>query len=135
MVITSSLTILWRLRILSTALVVPPLLRLMSLERLAGRLGRRASIKTPSASQQRAITARVEHVLRRLPEPWNQTCLTRSLVLYHLLRRSGIPLDLCIGVRREAGSMEAHAWLEREGKLYLEGEGASAFEEIARFPR
>ena len=31
--------------------------------------------------------------------------------------------------------MEAHAWLEREGKLYLEGEGAREFEEIARFPQ
>ena len=40
------------------------------------------------------------------------TCLSRSLTLWWLLRRRGIPVHLCIGVRKPAGALEAHAWVE-----------------------
>ncbi len=44
------------------------------------------------------------------------TCLTRSLVLGWLLRRRGFASDLRIGVRKIAGQLDAHAWLELEGQ-------------------
>ena len=44
------------------------------------------------------------------------TCLPRSLALRALLRRHGIEADLLIGVRREAGSLRAHAWIEDAGR-------------------
>jgi len=47
--------------------------------------------------------------------PLAGTCLSRSLTLWWLLRRRGIRTDLRIGVRKEAGRFEAHAWVEREG--------------------
>jgi len=40
-------------------------------------------------------------------------CLERSLVLYHKLRRDGVPAALRMGVR--AYPFEAHAWVELEG--------------------
>lgn len=40
-------------------------------------------------------------------------CLERSLVLYHQLRRSGVPVSLRLGVR--AFPFAAHAWVELEG--------------------
>lgn len=43
------------------------------------------------------------------------TCLPRSLALQALLRRHGIESDLRIGVRREAGELRAHAWVEHDG--------------------
>ncbi len=43
------------------------------------------------------------------------TCLSRSLTLQWLLRWRRIEADLCIGVRRQGGIFEAHAWLERNG--------------------
>lgn len=43
------------------------------------------------------------------------TCLPRSLALQALLRRHGIEADLRIGVRREAGELRAHAWVEQAG--------------------
>lgn len=42
-------------------------------------------------------------------------CLQRSLVLWGLLRRQGIESDLRIGVRKQTGQFEAHAWVEYEG--------------------
>lgn len=43
------------------------------------------------------------------------TCLHRSLTLWWLRRRQGIASELRIGVRREQGRFEAHAWVERQG--------------------
>jgi hypothetical protein len=128
------LTILWRLRVLAAVLAIPPLLRLVSLDRLAARLGRPARVKRPSAEQQAAIAASVDRLLDRLPFPWRKTCLTRSTVLFHLLGRSGVPVELCIGVRRNGDAFSAHAWLTRDGISYLETE-PPGYEVIATFGR
>lgn len=42
-------------------------------------------------------------------------CLTQSLTLLWLLQREGIPSELRIGVRKDAGELEAHAWVEVSG--------------------
>jgi len=42
-------------------------------------------------------------------------CLERSLVLWWLLRRRGIPAELRIGARKDAQKFEAHAWVEYGG--------------------
>ncbi|MFZ1325538.1 MAG: lasso peptide biosynthesis B2 protein [Candidatus Contendobacter sp.] len=44
------------------------------------------------------------------------TCLRQSLVLQRLLARRGIAVLLKIGVRKEAGILAAHAWLEYRGQ-------------------
>jgi hypothetical protein len=46
------------------------------------------------------------------------TCLPRSLALWRLLRNQGIAAELRIGVRRDAGRLDAHAWVEH-GRLPL----------------
>ena len=47
--------------------------------------------------------------------PYYTTCLPQSLTLWWLLRRQGIESDLRFGARKEAGQMEAHAWVELGG--------------------
>lgn len=42
-------------------------------------------------------------------------CLKKSLVLWQLLRWQGIESELRIGVRRDRGHFEAHAWVEYHG--------------------
>jgi hypothetical protein len=44
------------------------------------------------------------------------TCLEESLVLWYLLGRQNISSCIRIGVRRQAGKFEAHAWVEFEGE-------------------
>ncbi len=74
------------------------------------------SAAPPAAPTSSAAADRVAHlvdaVYRRLPvEP---TCLTRSLVLYRLLRARGIPCQLRIGLRRKEEALEGHAWTETD---------------------
>jgi hypothetical protein len=50
----------------------------------------------------------------------DSTCLKRSLVLYALLARRGFDAQLLIGAARATkGQLDAHAWLECQGKVLL----------------
>lgn len=53
---------------------------------------------------------------------FHASCLEQSLVLWWLLSRRGIPAELRIGARKEAGRFEAHAWVEA-GSLVLNDSG------------
>lgn len=50
------------------------------------------------------------------------SCLAKSLTLWWLLRREGIPADLRIGIRKENEQFEAHAWVEHDGAALNEPE-------------
>jgi hypothetical protein len=120
-------------------LVVPPLLGVVSLARLGHWLGGRAGDRRIPAAvpDDHAVADWVTGVLRRLPGPWRYTCLRRAAVLYFLLRRAGRPVELWVGVRRvPAGALDAHAWLVRDGRPYLESDPGHAgrYTVIARFP-
>lgn len=49
-------------------------------------------------------------------------CLTRSIVLVHLLSRYGIEARLVIGARTIFGPLDAHAWVEVDGEALNEKE-------------
>lgn len=54
-------------------------------------------------------------------------CLSRSLVLSHLLRKRGIPNEVRLGVSKLAGGkLDAHAWVEFDGVPLNDGAGLSA---------
>lgn len=46
---------------------------------------------------------------------YGANCLPRSLMLWTLLRHYGIQSNLRIGVRKVAGQLQAHAWVEYQG--------------------
>jgi hypothetical protein len=58
----------------------------------------------------------------------NNACLKRSLVLFHFLRKYGIEVHICLGVKRvgalrETNSenfLKGHAWLTYNGDIFLE---------------
>jgi hypothetical protein len=60
-------------------------------------------------------------------------CLHRSLVLHHWLRRERMPSDLRIGVRKDNGTLKAHAWVELGGRVVSDSPSAvAAFRLLAR---
>ena len=50
------------------------------------------------------------------------TCLERSLALWWFLGRQGLASSVRIGTRKNAGRLEAHAWVEFDGRVLNEGE-------------
>ena len=63
--------------------------------------------------------------------PYRASCLPMSLTLQRLLRERGIDVDLRLGVRKAAGGLEAHAWVERHGEPIAEA--ATVHERFAAF--
>ena len=61
------------------------------------------------------LAARVRRWLRHGRGPWASTCLTRSLVLYVLLRQHGHDPHLSVGVAGDSTSFVAHAWVTLGG--------------------
>lgn len=52
--------------------------------------------------------------------PYRASCLPTALTLQWLLRRQGIEAELRLGVRKERERLEAHAWLEHEGRPLMD---------------
>ena len=76
-------------------------------------------------------SARTQELLRILPlavdrarthHLYPMTCLRRALTLQKMLARRGLPAELKIGVRKEDGQLNAHAWVEYDGNLLGEPE-------------
>lgn len=132
---SSPLPLVWRFRVAALSLVLPPLVYKVPIHRLVARVGvRKRSYSNPAIPE---LVVEVERWLRRLPGIWRMTCLKRSIVLFALLRRSGIDVELHIGVKRdEGGALAAHAWLVRDGNPYLEPSDSvpATFQVITRFP-
>ena len=43
------------------------------------------------------------------------TCLRQSLLVFWLLRRRGLNAEIKLGVRKQDGTLDAHAWVELDG--------------------
>jgi len=89
-------------------------LRIFGLQRFQAWLNRSAVVGRPSP--RREELAAMGALVNTAGAYVAGTCLTRSLLLSWLLRRKGVRSELRIGVRLENGGLEAHAWVEHEGR-------------------
>ena len=102
-------------------------LRWVGFDRLVRHLGRVRGSRRPwveAIDGERA--ARLVESVSRL-YPFNPTCLKKSLVLFWMFRRRGIPAELRIGVRKVDGKLEAHAWIEQGGRVLFDEDTASRY--------
>lgn len=81
------------------------LLALLQQTGAAGQAGRLEGAVSPDRVAYLVEVASRYHVLK-------PTCLKKALVLYRLLRRRGVEVELVIGVRRAEERLEAHAWVQ-----------------------
>lgn len=61
------------------------------------------------------LADRVRRWLSHGRGPWKSSCLTRSLVLYALLRQHGYQPRLSLGVNGDSREFVAHAWISLGG--------------------
>jgi len=101
-------------------------LRLLGFTRLQAVLlpRRRALASRTDVGEAQAIARMVDAAGRW--NPVQTSCLVRSLVLCHLLRRKGLAAELRIGVTPPDGNFSAHAWVEHEGVALAEAGAAGA---------
>jgi hypothetical protein len=91
-------------------------LRLVSVRRMLGmRRGAQGSVQRDrSGADEAREAARLVSAAARF-SPFPSTCLSRSIVLLHLLRRRGLAAEIKIGVLRDRSPL-AHAWVEVNGE-------------------
>jgi hypothetical protein len=75
----------------------------------------------PARTDRIVLTARMVHAAVR-HSFGHPTCLEESLALWWLLGRQGIASQVRIGIRKDTGTFEAHAWVECEGAAVNEPE-------------
>ena len=88
-------------------------LRLFGIERV-GRWVERAPAAARRPIDPAAVARNVERAANGLP--FSASCLVRSLAIASMLRRRGCDARLRIGVRKDAGALDAHAWVEMHGR-------------------
>ena len=65
-----------------------------------------------------------------------ECCLPRALLLFWLCSVRREPITFCLGVRKEAGTLHSHAWVETHDGLAVDGQqGREAFQPLLRFSR
>ena len=119
------------IQILLLATILPAMLKLLSLPRLLKMLTP-SDLKVCNNQNIERIRDNIvkytDYIFARNFWIYKNTCLKRSLILYHFLRKLGIIVYVYFGVRydekfpdREAKKkLEAHSWLVYKGKAYLE---------------
>jgi hypothetical protein len=135
-------------RILRLITVLPVLIKYHTLPGLLTRLTPSnqapSMFKTAESPALEKIVKYTDFILGRGIGAWKRTCLTRSLVLYHFLWGSGVPVEISFGVRLPKssdlhairGRLEGHAWLRYDGSPFLESDPdmALTYAETYRFP-
>lgn len=84
--------------------------------------------KINSEHQRVKIEKYTDYILNMNLWMYKKTCLKRSLVFYHFLRKYFIDVHVCFGVRYEKALMhggevkkiEGHSWLLYNGQVFLE---------------
>ena len=123
--------------VLALAVWVEIAIRVMPFSRVLERMTRASSpvaAAAASANEYRRLLGFVTVAYDVLPLP--ATCLRRSLVLYALLERRGVPSRLRFGVAKRGPAFAAHAWVECDGVARDEGTGRySELRELSLSPR
>jgi len=111
-------------------------LRLVGLRGLLAVIEALASARRPSVTYDPDAAARAARLVETaarycLPRP---TCLAKALVVFSLLRRRGLPVDLVIGVTKARGPLEGHAWVRLGGAIVVGNPGPSGYVALVRIP-
>ena len=93
-----------------------------------------AARRPPGAGLAPEALTRAERALGIVGRVRPQSCLTRGITRFVVLRRAGMPVELVFGMSA-AGSDGGHCWLELEGQPYLETtDPRRLFPEVFRVP-
>src|SRR5687767_4526441 len=110
-----------RLSVAAIALALcAPLLTRLRPNRLCRVLQVLAGHEQGTAALSAPVTARIERSLAVAARVRPQTCLTRGVTRYVLLRRAGLPVELVFGLGSHTDVYAGHCWLELEQEPYLE---------------
>jgi hypothetical protein len=99
-----------RVLALSALMIMPLAIRWLSLPNVLALCDRWPAM-VPVRATPRALARRVHRWLAHGRGPWSSTCLTRSIVLYVMLRQHRYEPRFVVGVQGAEQAFDAHAWV------------------------
>jgi hypothetical protein len=123
-------------RMLAWFVPMPLVKRLISLPRLTRIMWAEPCDLAATPEEQRRIVAAARFLVRWRALGLDRNCLDRSLVNFRFLSRANLGPRLVLGVRRDGGRVDGHAWVTIGGEPV--GESSSSLERfvpIAMFGR
>ena len=119
-----------RLVALFAVVILPLALRVLSLDRTLALCDRWPVLSTRPASPV-GLADRARRWLGHGWGPWRASCLTRSIVLYTMLRTHGYTPRLHIGVAGRAAEFVAHSWVSLGGQPVADrGDDVDGYQEL-----
>jgi len=116
---------LWLLlEIIGLAFLLPLLLRYLRFPDLLLMLGKKpARLPDPDYQNRQAEKVRLfTNFVLGHRFAGRKTCLKRSLILYHFLRKIGLNVEIELGIARQESGLIGHSWLTCNGSPYPEPE-------------
>jgi len=95
-------------------------LRLTSLPVMLQQLHHRSAARDRDDAAMKAVVGYVDRWLQLFPYNKRGNCFPRSLVLYRLARQLGYPVVFHCGIRKEASTLDGHAWLTMGSHTFYE---------------
>lgn len=92
-------------------------LRTAGFRRTITLLDRLPAPRRPQPVDRDDATRWAEAIRRVSGRPYGGTCLDRSVLLWLLTRRRGLPTRLRIGVTYDGVDIDGHAWVELDGRV------------------
>ena len=123
------------MRMASTYVAVSILARLTSLPRAFAAVSpARRDVAPDERRVERVVDALNTLLAAGLPGIHPQ-CWRRAAVLHRFLRFEGVDTAIVFGVAPQASvRIEAHAWLERDGRPFAEAENVANYRRLFEFP-
>lgn len=100
-----------------------------SIQRIIDRVAPgRPRMPVPAPDDVERIAWAVASAARFVPQA---SCLTQALAAKVILEREGRPAEVCVGVARVGrGAIEAHAWVESDGRIVIGGHDLSRYSRL-----
>ncbi len=110
-----------RVRMIGVLALLPFALRALPVARIVAALTPARAPQEPKPALLYPCAWWVGRLVDRWPFRYWGHCLRRSLALYFVATRSGYPVRIVLGIRRDGGQgVIGHGWLELEGAPFLE---------------
>lgn len=125
------------LEMFAFAAATPLLLKFYSLERVLDMITPRAKGRSDNMSRTspESIVTLGILLLARNRLFLKNSCLKRSLLLYHFLRKHGAEVSIHFGVKKIDGYLAGHSWLTQNGNLLADKERyGEVFTPIVSYP-
>ena len=114
---------------------VSVLARLLPLPKAFAFISPRVAESQGAAGRAEAVTNAVDTLLNAGIPLVHPQCWRRAAVLHRFLRHEGLDTRIVFGVRMDgARTVEAHAWLERDGKPFAEAAPTESYQRVFEFP-